>query len=135
MRGLRNKRTLITGRPGGIREASAQRFLDEGAQAAFLDNDRDTCRRIESRIPDLATIIVADVADPDAVAEAFKLLDRSLGGLDILINNAGISVQTHFLDISAAQWQKVIGVDLNGVFFVTQEASRRMMRDSGGGNY
>jgi NAD(P)-dependent dehydrogenase (short-subunit alcohol dehydrogenase family) len=132
MRGLKNKRTLITGGAGGIGEAAAQRFLDEGAQVAILDNDRDACQRIESRLPDLATIIVADVADPEAVAGAFKLLDRSLGGLDILINNAGISVQTPFLDITAAQWRKVIDVDLNGVFFVAQEASRRMMRDSGG---
>jgi NAD(P)-dependent dehydrogenase (short-subunit alcohol dehydrogenase family) len=132
MRGLKNKRTLITGGAGGIGEATAQRFLEEGAQVAILDNDRDACQRIESRMPDLATIIVADVADPEAVAGAFKLLDRSLGGLDILINNAGISVQTPFLDISAAQWQKVIDVDLNGVFYVAQEASRRMMRDNGG---
>jgi len=132
MRGLKDKRVMITGGAQGIGAATAERFLEEGARVAILDIDPIACQWIRSRLPNLETAVLADVANPEAVDEAFRTLDESVAGLDILINNAGISVQQPFLDITAEQWKRVVDVDLNGVFYVAQAAARRML-DQGGG--
>jgi len=132
MRGLKGKRVLITGGAQGIGAATAERFLEEGARVAILDIDPEACQLIQSRLPVLEAAIEANVADPEAVEEAFRTLDESFAGLDILINNAGISVQQPFLDITAEQWKRVVDVDLNGVFYVAQAAARRMIDQDGG---
>jgi meso-butanediol dehydrogenase/(S,S)-butanediol dehydrogenase/diacetyl reductase len=132
MRGLRGKRVLITGGAGGIGTASASRFLEEAARVVVLDRDDAALRRIGSRLPALSGAIRADVSDPDDVARAFEELDNLAGGLDVLINNAGISLRHRFTDISPQEWRQVIDVNLNGVFFVAQQAARRMLAGEGG---
>lgn len=126
MRGLTEKRVLITGGASGIGAAAARRFLEEHARVVILDRDRAACRRIETELPALAGTIVADVADPEAVARAFARLDEICQGLDVLINNAGISIRHRFLDITPEEWRRIMNVNLNGVFFVAQQAAQRM---------
>jgi meso-butanediol dehydrogenase/(S,S)-butanediol dehydrogenase/diacetyl reductase len=132
MRGLKEKRVLITGGAGGIGHATAGRFLEEGSRVVLLDRDEAACRRVREQLPALQGTIIADVTDPGAVARAFDESDGLLHGLDILINNAGISVRNPFLDITPEQWRRVTGVNLDGVFFVAREAARRMSAGSGG---
>ena len=132
MRGLRGKRVLITGGASGIGAATAKRFLEEGARVVVLDFNDEGLRRIEKSLPSLSGTISADVSDADAVARAFGELDRLLGGLDVLINNAGISAPRPFVDITPEQWRRMIDVNLNGVFFVAQQAARRMLAGDGG---
>jgi NAD(P)-dependent dehydrogenase (short-subunit alcohol dehydrogenase family) len=126
MRGLQNKRVLITGGAGGIGAATAARFVDEGSRVVLLDRDRRALERMERDFT-LSGTLCADVVDPDQVAQAFRELDGLLGGLDVLINNAGISLRHRFVDITPQEWQEVIDVNLNGVFFVAQQAARRML--------
>ncbi len=132
MRGLENKRVLITGGASGIGKATARRFLEEGAGVVVLDWDAASCARLRDELASLAGVLVADVSDPIAVAGAFEELDQLLGGLDVLINNAGISIRHDFLSISAEDWQRVLDVNLNGIFYVAQQAARRMVAGSGG---
>ncbi len=132
MRGLKNKRVLITGGAGGIGEATADRFLEEGSQVVVLDKDDEGCRRLEKTMPTLRGTIVADVSNPDEVAQAFAQLDGILKGLDVLINNAGISVREPFTDITPEKWVEVIDVNLHGVFYVAQQAAPRMLHGKGG---
>jgi len=130
MDGLENKRVLITGGAGGIGKATARRFLEEGSQVAILDRDQDALARANGELPELAGVVRADVSDASSVASAFVELKRILGGLDILINNAGISIRHSFLDITPDEWKRVIDVNLTGVFLVAQQAAR-MMKESG----
>ncbi|UCH71169.1 MAG: SDR family oxidoreductase, partial [Candidatus Bathyarchaeota archaeon] len=132
MRGLRGKRVLITGGAGGIGAATAKRFLEEGARVVVLDCSEQALRRIEKSLPSLSGTVSADVSDADAVARAFSELDELLGGLDVLINNAGISAQRPFTEITPEQWRRMIDVNLNGMFFVAQQAARRMLAGDGG---
>jgi NAD(P)-dependent dehydrogenase (short-subunit alcohol dehydrogenase family) len=132
MRGLKNKRILITGGAGGIGAATASRFQDEGARVAVLDSDEDSLHSVMSQIPSLSGTIHADVSDAQAVAEAYEKLDVLFKGLDVLINNAGISQRKSFLDITPKDWNKVLDVNLNGVFFVAQQAARRMLEEGSG---
>lgn len=131
MLGLKKKRTLVTGGAKGIGAATAERFLEEGALVAVLDRDEPGCQSLKRRIPELKGVIVADVSDPEAVKMAFEELDELLGGLDILINNAGISLRKPFLRTSIQEWLKVMDVNLNGAFLVAQKAAQRMMKNGG----
>lgn len=132
MKGLKNKRAVITGGARGIGEATAVRFLEEGASVVVIDRDQQGCKNLKNKIPALTETIVADVSDQEAVTKAFSLLDSIWGGLDILINNAGISLRHPFLDISWEEWNQVMATNLNGVFYVAQQAAKRMMKDKGG---
>ncbi|RLG94914.1 oxidoreductase, partial [Candidatus Bathyarchaeota archaeon] len=132
MRGLKDKRVLITGGAGGIGTATAKRFLEEGSRVVVLDYDEEANARIEDDLPSLSGIINADVSDADAVARAFRELENMIGGLDVLINNAGISIRHKFMDITPEEWRNVLDVNLNGVFFVAQESARRMLDGNGG---
>jgi len=132
MRGLKGKRVLITGGAGGIGAATAERFLEEGSLVVVLDRDDAAIHRLERELPSLSGAINADVSDPDDVARAFEELDDLLGGLDVLINNAGISIRHRFVDISPQEWRQVMAVNLDGVFFVAQQAARRMLAGNGG---
>lgn len=132
MFGLMDKKILVTGGAKGIGAATAARFLDEGAQVVVLDCDEEGCRQIKKEIPALSGTIIADVSDVEAVSRAFSELDDVLKDLDILINNAGISIRHSFLDITPHEWLKVLDINLNGAFFVAQQAARRMIKKGSG---
>jgi NAD(P)-dependent dehydrogenase (short-subunit alcohol dehydrogenase family) len=132
MRGLNTKRVLITGGASGIGAATAARFIEEGSRVAIIDRDLAGCERARQDMPGLAAVVPADVADHQQVVNAFAAIIRDLGGLDVVINNAGISIRHDFLDITPEEWNKVLGVNLTGVFHVAQAAARYMMEHDGG---
>jgi meso-butanediol dehydrogenase/(S,S)-butanediol dehydrogenase/diacetyl reductase len=132
MRGLYGKRVLITGGAGGIGAATAQRLLEEGARVIVLDRDEAAGQRLQQTLPKLDGILWADVALSESVARAFDDLDGRWGGLDILINNAGISLRHSFIDITPDQWRNVMDINLNGLFYAAQQAARRMLAIGGG---
>ena len=126
MRGLKDKRVLITGGASGIGAATATRFLEEGARVCVLDRDAQGCDHIRRELAGLAEAIIADVTDLMQVEAAFGEAVRLMDGVDVLINNAGISVRHKFLDITPEEWEKVLSVNLTGVFYVAQTAARHM---------
>lgn len=132
MRGLRGKRILITGGAGAIGSAAAARFAAEGSRVVVLDRDEAALDRVEGKLASLSGTIRADVSDPEAVSRAFGELDRLVGGVDVLINNAGISLRHGFLGISPQEWRSVMRINLDGVFFVAQQAAERMVAGDGG---
>ena len=132
MRGLDNKRVVITGGASGIGLATATRFLDEGARVVVLDKDREAGEKLPTELPGLTMFFPCDVSDPDQVQNAVEETIRVMGGIDVLINNAGISIRHGFLDITQEEWEKVLGVNLNGAFYVAQTVARHMMENDGG---
>jgi meso-butanediol dehydrogenase/(S,S)-butanediol dehydrogenase/diacetyl reductase len=131
MRGLREKRVLVTGGAGGIGKVTVARFLDEGAHVAVIDRDEMALERLNKEMA-LSVTICADVSQPNEVAAAFDQIEDMMSGLDVLINNAGISLRRSFLDISASDWKRVLEVNLHGVFFVAQRAAKVMLAGTGG---
>jgi len=132
MRGLRGKRVVVTGGASGIGAATVVRFLEEGASVAVLDRDPAACERALAQQPGIAGTFIADVSDQQEVERAFAAIVRDLGGADVVINNAGISIRHKFLDITADEWKRVLAVNLTGVFHVAQTAARYMMGHDGG---
>jgi NAD(P)-dependent dehydrogenase (short-subunit alcohol dehydrogenase family) len=131
MRGLEGKRVVVTGGTSGIGEATSRRFLDEGARVVALAFGEDEVATAPERIPGV-TAVRCDVASADAVADAFGQVDELLGGVDVLVANAGISIRKPFLEIDEADWQRVLDVNLTGVFHCAQQAARRMVAAGGG---
>jgi meso-butanediol dehydrogenase/(S,S)-butanediol dehydrogenase/diacetyl reductase len=132
MRGLRDKRVLITGGASGIGAATAARFLEEGSAVCILDRDAEACKKVIQDLPLLAGTVTADVSDLLQVQAAFKEAIRLMDAVDVVINNAGISIRHNFLDITPEDWAKVIAVNLTGVFYVAQTAARHMWERGSG---
>jgi meso-butanediol dehydrogenase/(S,S)-butanediol dehydrogenase/diacetyl reductase len=132
MRGLKDKRVLITGGASGIGAATAARFLEEGSAVVVLDRDAKGRAQIQSQLPKLAGTVDADVSDLKQVQTAFAEAVRLMGGVDVLINNAGISIRHNFLEITPEEWDKTIAVNLTGVFYVAQTAARHMWERGSG---
>ncbi|MFZ0802449.1 MAG: SDR family oxidoreductase [Terriglobales bacterium] len=132
MRGLKAKRVLITGGASGIGAATASRFLEEGSVVCVLDRDAKACAQIQKQLPGLAGTLAADVSDLKQVQSAFAEAVQIMGGVDVLINNAGISIRHNFLDITPEEWHKVMAVNLTGVFYVAQIAARHMWERGSG---
>ncbi len=132
MRGLKNKRVLVTGGASGIGAATANRFLEEGSAVCVLDRDDKANQKIKQQLPNLAATLTADVSNLQQVQTAFAEAIRVMGAVDVLINNAGISIRHNFLDISPAEWDKVMAVNLTGVFYMAQTAARHMWEKGSG---
>jgi NAD(P)-dependent dehydrogenase (short-subunit alcohol dehydrogenase family) len=132
VRGLKNKNVLVTGGASGIGQATALRFLEEGCNVSILDCDEDALADSGEAISGLAGTIRADVSNLEQVQAAFGEAIKCMGSVDILINNAGISIRHGFLEISAEEWDKVLDVNLKGVFYVAQTAAQHMV-DKGSG--
>jgi meso-butanediol dehydrogenase / (S,S)-butanediol dehydrogenase / diacetyl reductase len=132
MKGLEGKRVVVTGGTSGIGEATSRRFLEEGAHVVALAVGEDEVSTAAQRIPGLAAAVRCDVADETQVADAFESVDELLGGVDVLVANAGISIRKPFLEIEEADWRRVLDVNLTGVFHCAQQAARRMVAGDGG---
>ncbi len=132
MRGLKGRRVLVTGGASGIGAATAARFLEEGSAVCVLDRDAKAREAIGRDLSKLSAAIACDVSDLKQVQAAFAEAVRLMGGVDVLINNAGISIRHAFLDITPAEWDTILAVNLTGNFYVAQAAARHMVERGSG---
>jgi len=132
MRGLTNMNVVVTGGASGIGRATVARFLEEGSRVCVFDRDTAALRQVEADMPALAGAVRVDVSKMDEVRAAFDDAIDRMGSVDVLINNAGISIRHDFLDITEAEWDAVLDVNLKGVFHVAQAAARHMMSRGAG---
>ena len=128
---LRDKRVLVTGGASGIGYATAQRFVEEGSRVVILDNNPAALDQARSELR-LAGTVVADVSNPVDVESAFGEMDEMVGGIDILISNAGISVRKPFVETEYEQWSRVLRVNLDGMYLCARAAIKRMQAQQSG---
>jgi NAD(P)-dependent dehydrogenase (short-subunit alcohol dehydrogenase family) len=115
-------RVLVTAGAAGIGLATARTFAREGARVVICDVDAKALAGLGATDPGFAQV-VCDVADPAAVARLFDAVTATLGGLDALINNAGIAGPTAACeDVTLADWQRTLAVNLTGQFLCAQRA-------------
>ncbi|MEV6012974.1 SDR family oxidoreductase [Streptomyces sp. NPDC051976] len=122
------KVAVVTGAASGIGRATAIRLLDEGATvvAVDLEHDESYPEKYQNRLHQ----VCLDVADPDAVLHLRAFLQEYFQRIDVLANVAGILRIAPFLEVTRADWDRVIAVNLSGVFFLSQ-AVARIMVDTG----
>ncbi len=117
---------LITGGSRGIGKATVRRFSAEGHAVAFIYNRSDeTAKAISEETGAIA--IKADISSCAQAENAVREAYARLGSIDVLINNAGISEIKLFTDISNESWDKMLGTNLSGAFYVTREVSKAMI--------
>jgi 3-oxoacyl-[acyl-carrier protein] reductase len=127
--GLRGKVVVITGGGGDIGRACARLFAAEGAAVAISDVKLEAAQAVAAEaerqgVPALA--LRTDVTDPADVARLFDQTAERLGAVDVLVNNAGIFQSRPLDDLSAEDWDRVMDVNLKGVFLCSQAALRHM---------
>jgi glucose 1-dehydrogenase len=134
---LRDKVAIVTGAGTGIGRAIAIRFAREGA-AVVVDyvGEPGVPKRTEAAIAGLggrSIAVEADVSRPDQVQHLIEAAVSAFGGLDIVVNNAGVEKKTAFVDYPIEELQKILAVNLVGPFLVCQAAARRMIQQGKGG--
>jgi 3-oxoacyl-[acyl-carrier protein] reductase len=135
MRGLRGKRVLVSGGSSGIGAATARRFLEEGCRVVLGGLDPDEVRRTVSSLEGLGEVhgAAGDVSEESGASALVGAATTALGGLDVLANNAGIAWREPFLEISAEHWDRMLAVNLRGMFLVAQAAARVLVQQGRGG--
>lgn len=137
---LKGKACVVTGGAQGIGRGIAGRFAAEGGTVVIADLDADEGRAAVSEIQAAsgeAHFVHADVSRPDAVGRLFEHVRTTVGGVDVLVNNAalvhGPDVERHFLDTDEAAWDRVMAVNLKSVYLCSWHAARLMVARRHGG--
>ncbi len=134
---LKDKVALVTGANGGIGQAIATRFAAEGAHVAVNyvpggHRGEDAAREVAAFGP-AGLAVAGDVSRREDVERMVAQTVERFGRLDIAVNNAGIEIKKPFLEVTDEEWNRVIAVDLFGVFLVSQAAARQMVKQGQGG--
>lgn len=125
------KKILITGGSCGIGRACVERFCTAGERVSYIYN-HSADMAAELCAATGAEAICADISDGDAVRAAVEQAVAHMGGIDVLVNNAGIAHFGLFTDLSDSEWRRICDVDLTGQIFVSRETARHMVRQHSG---
>ena len=133
---VKGRVALVTGASGGLGVRFAELLAGEGAAVALVARRADRLAAVKARIDQAggrAVAIAADVTDRRAMMRAFNEAEKAFGTVTILVNNAGVAHSGRALELAEEEWRRVVGTDLDAVFFWAQEAARRMLSAGKGG--
>jgi rhamnulose-1-phosphate aldolase/alcohol dehydrogenase len=133
---LATRIALVTGAGSGIGRAVARRLAAEGACVVVADRDAESAGQVADELGgrDTAVAVTADVTDEDQVAAAVRAASLAFGGVDLVVNNAGLSISRPLLETSTRDWDVQHAVMARGSFLVSREAARAMTAQGLGGD-
>ncbi|MGX9888035.1 bifunctional aldolase/short-chain dehydrogenase [Streptomyces sp. NPDC002276] len=133
---LATRVALVTGAGSGIGKAIARRLVDEGACVVVADLNSESAQAVSEELggPDKAVAVTVDVTDEGQIVDAFKAALLAFGGVDLVVNNAGISISKPLLETSARDWDLQHDIMARGSFLVSREAARAMIAQGLGGD-
>lgn len=134
MRGdLTGRVAVVTGAGSGIGWATAEALAAAGAAVALLDRTAIPQDRLTGLGPAMVLAVEADVTQENALEAAFDLVEARLGRPDILVNSAGLALRRPAVELSVADWDKVIAVNMTGTFLASRILARRLIAAEAGG--
>ncbi len=128
---LKNKKVLITGATGGIGNALVSKFSSLESSIFATGTKLEKLENLKKKIPQI-NILKFDISDHSKIEEFVENVSSQLGGLDILINNAGINVDNLSLRMKEEEWKKVIDINLGSTFFLCKYAIKKMLKNKYG---
>ncbi len=133
---LATRVALVTGAGSGIGKAIAERLVAEGACVVIADLERENAAEVASSLggPDKAVAVTVDVTCEEQIAEAFRPAVLAFGGVDLVVNNAGISISSLLLETTVKDWDLQHDIMARGSFLVSREAARVMIQQRLGGD-
>ncbi len=132
---LSRKVALVTGSGGGIGKAIADKFIAEGAAVIFSDIRQDLLDEIKKEYSsDVAVVTTLNVTDSKSISEAFKQCNLAFGGVDIVVNSAGLALSKPLLDHTEEDWDKLNDIMVKGQFLMSKEAAKTMKAQGLGGD-
>ncbi|MFK0102134.1 bifunctional aldolase/short-chain dehydrogenase [Streptomyces sp. NPDC091040] len=133
---LATRVALVTGAGSGIGKAIAHRLVAEGACVVVADLDAANAAAVAEELggPDKAVAVTVDVTSEEQIAEAFRSAALAFGGVDLVVNNAGISISKPLLETTARDWDLQHDIMARGSFLVSREAARLMRAQGMGGD-
>jgi meso-butanediol dehydrogenase/(S,S)-butanediol dehydrogenase/diacetyl reductase len=127
-----DKVVIVTGASSGIGEATARRFSEEGAKVVLAARDADALRKVADSLPADRTLArPTDVSDYAQVEALVAAAVEKFGGLDVLVNNAGIAVQGEVDEASLEDWQRIMAINVGGVFHGARAALPELKKREG----
>lgn len=129
---LSGKSAIVTGGASGIGRAVARLYAELGANVTIVDRDAKQLEAAKAELPAGSLALEIDVADEESVIAAMEGVRDAWGGVDLLVNAAGIVMRDPSIDLSLERWQRVIDVNLTGLFLVARHAARSMIKQGGG---
>lgn len=130
---LEGKVALVTGGASGIGAAIAAAFIEKGAKVAVLDINSEVASKQAADLGDRAKPFVCDVSNAQSVNDAVNAVTAEFGAIDIAVNSAGVVYLAPAEDLSVADWDKTIAINLKGSFLVTQTIGKAMIAAGKGG--
>ena len=130
---LQDRVALITGGANGIGAACVRRFALEGAKVVFVDRDAVAGAALATELGPCVHFVAGDVTDRLFAQRCLAVTTAHFGRIDILLNNAGITHASGFLELEEADFDRVLGVNLKSYFLFGQAAARAMVAQGGGG--
>ena len=133
---LAGRIALVTGGGSGIGKATAERLAAEGACVVIADRDFDAAVKVAEELggPDKAVAVFVDVTSEEAVANAVAQSALAFGGVDLVVNNAGLSISKPLVETSVADWDVQHNVMARGSFLVSRESAKAMIAQNMGGD-
>ena len=127
---LKGRVAMVTGASSGLGRRFAEVLAANGAAVALLARRADRLKALQARIEQAggkAMAVEADVLDRGSMSRAFDSVEKALGTVTILVNNAGVAHSTRATELTEDEWRHVVGTNLDAVFFCAQEAAKRML--------
>ena len=128
---LKNKKVLITGATGGIGNCIIKKFDELGAKIVASGTNEDKLKNLKNKFSNIHSEKFK-LDDHDKIENFINLVDQKLGGLDILINNAGITLDNLSIRLSEENWKRVIDINLTSTFLMCKSALKKMLKQKNG---
>src|ERR1700722_10012779 len=135
-RRLEGRRAIVTGAARGIGLACVQRLVDDGASVLLVDIEADAGEAAAAAFAAAGAHVAfheADLARPDQAEAVVAAAERALGGVEILVNNAGIAPRANFFDLTTEDYDRVLAINLRAPMLLTQAMARRLRARGAGG--
>ncbi len=128
---LKNKKVLITGATGGIGNSLVEKFNNLGSKILATGTNEEKLNSLKARFPKIA-IKKFKLDEHDKIELFIETIDKELGGLEILVNNAGITLDNLSIRLTEENWKKVLDINLSSTFLMCKYAIKKMLKNKNG---